>query len=82
MCIYYNCLVKFRSGYFSLRDDTRPYRSVEVDNYQIKSIIDADHQSIATEISEKLHISLTCIEYRLKQFSNEKPALLNTYTMH
>ena len=41
--------------------------SVEVDDDLIKAIIDSDRHSTTREIAEKLHVSHTCIENRLKQ---------------
>ena len=41
--------------------------SVEVDDDLIKAIIDSDCHSTTREIAEKLHVSHTCIENRLKQ---------------
>ena len=43
-------------------------RSVEVDEIHIKAIIDSDHHSTTREIAEKLDVSHTCTEKRLKQF--------------
>ena len=57
---------KFRSGDFSLKDEKRSGRPVEVDDDLIKAIIDSDH-STTREIAEKLHVSHTCIENYLKQ---------------
>ena len=41
--------------------------SVEVDDDLIKAIIDSDRHSTTRETAEKLHVSHTCIENRLKQ---------------
>ena len=41
--------------------------SVEVDDDLIEAIIDSDRHSTTREIAEKLHVSHTCIENRLKQ---------------
>ena len=62
-----NWFVKFRSGDFSLKDEKRSGRPVEVDDDQIKAIIDSDRHSTTREITEELHVSHTCIENRLKQ---------------
>ena len=43
-------------------------RSVEVDETHIKAIIDSDNHSTTREIAEKLDVSHTCTEKRLKQF--------------
>ena len=58
---------KFRSGDFSLKDEKRSGRPVEVDDDLIKAIIDSDRHSTTREIAEKLHVSHTCIENHLKQ---------------
>ena len=41
--------------------------SVEVDDDLMKAIIDSDRHGTTREIAEKLHVSHTCIENRLKQ---------------
>ena len=61
-----NWFDKFRSGDFSLKDEKRSGCSVEVDDDLIEAIIDSDHHSTTREIAEKLHVSRTCIENRLK----------------
>ena len=58
---------KFRSGDFSLKDEKRSGRPVEVDDDLIKAIIDSNRHSTTREIAEKLHVSHTCIENHLKQ---------------
>ena len=55
------------SGDFSLKDEKRSGRLVEVDDDLIKAIIDLDRHSTTRKIAEKLHVSHTCIENRLKQ---------------
>ena len=62
-----NWFDKFRSGDFSLKDEKRSGRSVEVNDDLIKAIIDSDRHSTTPEIAEKLHVSHTCIENHLKQ---------------
>ena len=62
-----NWFDKFRSGDFSLKDEKRSGRPVEVDDDLIKAIIDSDRHSTTREIAEKLHVSHTCIENHLKQ---------------
>lgn len=62
-----NWFAKFRSGDFSLKDEKRSGRPVEVDDAQIKAIIDSDRHSTTREIADKLHVSHTCIENHLKQ---------------
>ena len=41
--------------------------SVEVDDDLIKAIIDSDRHGTTREIAEKLYVSHTCLENRLKQ---------------
>ncbi|GFV64583.1 histone-lysine N-methyltransferase SETMAR [Trichonephila clavipes] len=62
-----NWFAKFRSGDFSLKDEKRSGRPVEVDDDLMKAIIDTDRHSTTREIAEKLHVSHTCIENHLKQ---------------
>ena len=62
-----NWFDKFRSGDFSLKDEKRSGRLVEVDDDLIKAIIDLDRHSTTRKIAEKLHVSHTCIENHLKQ---------------
>ena len=61
-----NWFDKFRSSDFSLKDEKRSGRTVEVDDDLIKAIIDSDRHSTTCEIAEKLHVSHTCIENHLK----------------
>ena len=60
-----NWFDKFRD--FSLKDEKRSGRPVEVDDDLIKAIIDSDRHGTTREIAEKLHVSRTCIENHLKQ---------------
>lgn len=69
-CQYW--FAKFRSGDFSLKDEPRSGRPVEVDDDQIKAIIDSDRHSTTREIAEKLDVSHTCIEKRIKQLGYVK----------
>ena len=52
-----NWFDKFRSGDFSLEDEKRSGRPVEVDDDLIEAIIDSDRHSTTREIAEKLHVS-------------------------
>ena len=61
-----NWFDKFRSGDFSLKDEKRSGRPVEVDD----DLIDSDRHSTTREIAEKLRVSRTCIEERLKQLGH------------
>ena len=56
-----NWFDKFRSGDFSLKDEKRSDRPVEVDDDLIKAIIDSDRHGTTCEIAEKLHVSHICI---------------------
>lgn len=69
-CQYW--FAKFRSGDFSLKDEPRSGRPVEVHDDQIKAIIDSDRHSTTREIAEKLDVSHTCIEKRIKQLGYVK----------
>ncbi|GFT82320.1 histone-lysine N-methyltransferase SETMAR [Trichonephila clavipes] len=62
-----NWFAKFCSCDFSLKDEKRSGRPVEVDDDLIKAIIDLDRHSTTRGIAEKLHVSHTCIENHLKQ---------------
>ncbi|GFU49197.1 histone-lysine N-methyltransferase SETMAR [Trichonephila clavipes] len=73
-----NWFAKFRSGDFSLKDEKRSGRPVEVDNDLIKAIIDSDRHT--REIAEKLHASHTCIENHLKQLGYVQK--LDTWVPH
>ena len=51
-----NWFDKFRSGDFSLKDEQRSGRPNEVDNDQIKAIIELDRHVTVREIEEMLKI--------------------------
>ncbi|GFU81657.1 transposase [Trichonephila clavipes] len=53
--LYQNWLAKFRSGDFSLKDEKRSGRPVELDDDLIKIIIDSDRHFTTREIAQKLH---------------------------
>ena len=57
---------KFRSGDFSLKDEERSVCPVEVDDDQIKTLIDYDRFSSTRDIAEKLDVSHTCVQNRLQ----------------
>nr|BAO79485.1 transposase [Campsomeris sp. Cas_Ok01] len=61
-----NWFERFRSGDFSLKNAQRSGRPVEVDETHIKAIIDSDRHSTTRDIAEKLNVSHTCIEKKLK----------------
>lgn len=67
-----NWFVKFRSGDFSLKDNKRSGRAMDVDDNLIKSIIATNRHSTTREIAEKLNVSHTCIEKHLQQLGFSK----------
>lgn len=67
-----NWFAKFRSGDFSLKNVQRSGRPIEVDETHIKAIIDSDRHSTTREIAEKLNVSHTCIQKKLKQLDYVK----------
>ena len=75
-----NWFDKFRSGDFSLKDEKRSGRPVEIDDDLIKAIIDSDRHSTTREIAEKLRVSHTCIENHLKQLGYVQK--LDTWVPH
>ena len=75
-----NWFDKFRSDDFSLKDEKRTGRPVEVDDDLIKAIIDSHRHSTTREIAEKLHVSHTCIENHLKQLGYVQK--LDTWVSH
>lgn len=69
-CQYW--FAKFRSGDFSLKDEERSGRPVEVDDDQIKAIIDNDRHSSTRDIAERLDVSHTCVQNRLRRLGYQK----------
>lgn len=67
-----NWFARFRSGDFSLKNAQRSGRPVEVDETHIKAIIDSDRHSTTRDIAEKLNVSHTCIEKKLKKLGYVK----------
>ena len=63
-----NWFAKFRSGDFSLKDNQRSGRPIDVDDDQIKAIIESDRHISVREIAERLNVSHTTIENHLKCF--------------
>ena len=51
-----NWFDKFRSGDFSLEDEKRSGRPIEVDDDLIEAIIDSDRHGTTREIAEKLRV--------------------------
>lgn len=62
-----NWFDKFRSGDFSLKDEQRSGRPDELDDDQIKAIIESDRHVTVREIAKKLNVSHTAIEKHLKR---------------
>ncbi|XP_076753327.1 histone-lysine N-methyltransferase SETMAR-like [Xylocopa sonorina] len=62
-----NWFKKFRSGGLSLKDDQRSARPVELNEDEIKTIIEADRRVTTRETAEKLNVSHTVIEKHLKR---------------
>ncbi|OAD62854.1 Histone-lysine N-methyltransferase SETMAR [Eufriesea mexicana] len=67
-----NWFAKFHSGDLSLKNAQQSGRPVEVDETHIKAIIDSDRHSTTREIAEKLNVSHTCIQKKLKQLGYVK----------
>jgi len=63
---YRNCFTKFRSGDFSLEDEPRSGRPSEVDDDQIKALIDLNRHVTEREIVEKLNIPKSTVHERIK----------------
>ena len=57
-----NWFDKFRSGVFSLKDEPRPGRPNEVDDEQIKAIIESDRHVTVRKIEEMLKIPKSTID--------------------
>ena len=58
---------KFRSGDFSLKDEQRSGRPNEVDDDQIKAIIESDHHVTVREIKEMLKIPKSTIDRHIQR---------------
>lgn len=67
-----NWYLKFRRGDLSLKDDHRPGRSLDVSEEQIEEIIEMDRHVTTRQIAEKLNVSHTCIEKRLRKMQYSK----------
>ena len=61
-----NWFDKFRSGDFSFRDEQRSGRPNEVDNDQLKAIIESDRYITLREIDEMLEIPKSTIERHIR----------------
>ena len=62
-----NWFDKFRSGDFSLSDEQRSSRPNEVDDDQIKAIIETDHHVSVREIEEMLKIPKLTIDHHIQR---------------
>lgn len=69
-CQYW--FARFRSGDFSLKNAQRSGRPVKVNEDCIMAIIDSDRHSTTRDIAEKLNVSHTCIEKKLKKLGYVK----------
>ena len=63
----HNWFTRFCSGDFHLKGAPRSGRPAEVDDEQIKVMIENNWRSTTREIEEKLNISHTCVKRHLKQ---------------
>ena len=63
-----NWFARFRSGDFDLKDAPRSGRPTEVDDDNIKAMIESNQRSTTRVIAEKLNISHTRVQRHLKQF--------------
>ena len=63
---------QFRSGDFSLKDETRSGRPNEVDDDQIKALIELDRHVTKREIEEKLNIPKSTVHYHIKSLGQVK----------
>ena len=64
-----NWFVRFRSGYFDLKDALRSGCPTEVDDDKIKVMIENNQRSTTRQFAEKLNISHSYVERHLKQLS-------------
>ena len=62
-----NWFARFRSGDFDLKDAPRSGRPTEVDDDEVKAMIENNRRSTTREIADKLNILNTCVERYLKQ---------------
>ena len=71
---------KFRKGDESLEDDERSARPSEVDNDQLREIIDADPLKTTRKIAEELKVNHSTVVRHLKQIGKVKK--LNKWVPH
>ena len=62
-----NWFDKYRSGNFSVKDEQRSGRPNEVDDDQIKAIIESDRHVIVQEIEEMLKIPKSTIDCHIQR---------------
>ena len=75
-----NWFDKFRSEDFSLKDEQRSVQPNEVDDGQIKAIIESDRHVTVREIEEMLKIPKSTIEHHIQRFGLVKK--LNIWIPH
>ena len=63
---------KFYEGDKSLEDEERSGRPLEVDNEQLRAIIEADHLTTKQEVGEELNVDCSMIIRHLKQIGKVK----------
>ena len=62
----WNWFIKFGSGDFSLKDKPPSGRPSDVDEYDIKALIELDHHVTVREIEEKLKIPKSTVHRHIK----------------
>ncbi|EEB10084.1 mariner transposase, putative [Pediculus humanus corporis] len=67
-----NWFAKFRSGDFPLKNEERSGRPLEVNDEQIKALIDYDRHSSTKDIVKKLDVSHTCVKNCLRRLGCQK----------
>ena len=75
-----NWFDKFHSGDFSFKDEQRSDRPNEVDDDQIKAIIESDHYVTVREIEEILKILKSTIDRHIQRFELVK--ILDIWILH
>lgn len=67
-----NWFSKFRDGDFSLKDEPRPGRPLQVSDEQIEKTVERDRHVTTRQIGHEFNVSHTCIEKRLKKLEYGK----------